>query len=127
MAKDFDAWNRRKKYLDRRQRVPHAYTREIWWCSLGVNIGTETDGKHDNFERPVLILKVYNRHSQLVLPLTSQKKAGVSQTKLQLAGKEQYAMLTQARVVSTKRLLRKMGELPVQEFDRIRSVWLKQI
>lgn len=33
------------------------YEREIWWCSLGVNIGFEQDGTNDLFERPVLVIK----------------------------------------------------------------------
>jgi len=37
--------------------------REIWWASLGANIGYEQDGKHENFERPVLVLKKFSRHT----------------------------------------------------------------
>lgn len=33
---------------------------EIWWCSLGENIGCEEDGKNELFERPVLILRKFN-------------------------------------------------------------------
>jgi hypothetical protein len=34
----------------------YVHEREVWGCSLGANIGVEADGKHDNFERPVLVL-----------------------------------------------------------------------
>ena len=56
MKKDFDKWNERKKALNDRERILFN-PREIWWCSFGVNIGSEQDGSGDNFERPVIIIK----------------------------------------------------------------------
>ncbi len=41
--------------------------KEIWWASLGVNIGYEQDGKNRNFERPVLVLKKFNKNILLAL------------------------------------------------------------
>jgi len=29
--------------------------REVWWASIGANIGFEQNGKHDSYERPVVI------------------------------------------------------------------------
>ncbi|MFA5871014.1 MAG: hypothetical protein WC842_03995 [Candidatus Paceibacterota bacterium] len=55
--KDFDSWNIQKKKINTREKVIFCNIREIWWCSLGVNIGSEEDGKNELFERPVLILK----------------------------------------------------------------------
>jgi len=53
MEKDFDAWNKVKKLTNAEQ--PRLYTvREIWWCRIGVNIGTEQDGKvlFPEYEKP---------------------------------------------------------------------------
>lgn len=64
MPKDFDKWSRNKKLLEE-----HAYAqlsfheREIWWCSLGLNLGDEQDGKHQDFERPVLVLRFLRKVS----------------------------------------------------------------
>lgn len=33
---------------------------EIWWVSIGQNIGNEQNGKNTNFERSVLIFKKFN-------------------------------------------------------------------
>ena len=74
MDKDFDKWNETKKIFEKEDREVFAHPREIWWCSLGLNLGAETDGKNDNFERPVLILSVYNKETMLVLPITSKPK-----------------------------------------------------
>ncbi len=68
--KDFDIWNNVKKQTEQGGRKVFAYPREVWWCSLGVNIGAEIDGKNDGFERPVIIMKVYNKETTLVLPTT---------------------------------------------------------
>lgn len=37
------------------------YEKDVWWASLGANIGHEEDGKNKKFERPVLILKKFNK------------------------------------------------------------------
>jgi hypothetical protein len=54
MEKDFDRWNERKKRIDRHDDEILFHEREIWWSSLGVNVGSEQDGIAANFERPVL-------------------------------------------------------------------------
>ena len=77
MQKDFDIWNKQKKLLNIRN-ITNLYfsERQIWWCSIGCNIGSEIDGKHINFERPVLILKKVNKAQFIGIPLTSKKKIG---------------------------------------------------
>lgn len=47
---------------------------EIRWCRLGMNIGSETQGKGSYFERPVLILKKFSRDVFLGIPVTSKIK-----------------------------------------------------
>ena len=60
MEKDFDRWNEKKKYTHKREFADHVHEREVWWSALGVNIGVEIDGKHENFERPVLVVRKFN-------------------------------------------------------------------
>lgn len=131
--KDFDGWNKLKKFLNKDGRTFFVHPREIWWCSLGINLGAEVDGKNHNFERPVLILRVYNRETALVLPTTTKEKNDIFHYKIlmKIMGtninsgyleleKSAWIKLTQARVVSTKRLLRKIDILSNAEFDQIR-------
>ena len=52
------------------------HEREIWWASIGANIGFEQNGKNENYERPVLIIKKFNKEIFWGLPLTSKEKSG---------------------------------------------------
>ena len=55
--KKFSDWTKLKIRIHSRRKKVYFKEREIWWVSLGVNIGHEQDGKNIRFERPVLILK----------------------------------------------------------------------
>jgi hypothetical protein len=39
MQKDFPGWHRQKEQLHAQHHTPTFQEREIWWCSVGVNIG----------------------------------------------------------------------------------------
>ena len=55
-SKDFDGWIVKKKEYHYRDSLPPKFKeRDIWWVSIGVNIGYEEDGKHEKYLRPVLI------------------------------------------------------------------------
>jgi hypothetical protein len=43
MQKDFDKWNTEKKIVDAKivNTELFFYAREIWWCSVGLNVGVE--------------------------------------------------------------------------------------
>src|SRR5437667_236634 len=63
MHKDFDRWNKTKKKLNAEVEPLYFREGEIWWVHLGVNIGYEIDGKRENFARPVIVLRKYNKYS----------------------------------------------------------------
>ncbi len=64
MQKDFDSWSKYKKKINSTSddNIAYFYERELWWCALGINIGFEQDGKNKHHERPVLILRKFNRY-----------------------------------------------------------------
>jgi len=119
MEKDFESWNKLKKDLHHRVSNAIAHPREIWWCSFGVNIGAELDGKNERFERPAIVIKVYNRETMLVLPLTSKKKNDMFHIKIIIKNKASWVKLTQLRVISNKRLQRKVGVLKEDKYKEI--------
>ncbi len=115
--KDFDVWNKEKKYIENKvvNRDLFFYPREIWWCSAGLNIGVESDGKNENFERPMLIIKKFNADMVWVLPLTTKEKQNKYHYKLEHETIKSWVILSQIKTISTKRLLRKIGS--ISEFD----------
>jgi len=121
--KDFDTWNTEKKEVNSSRNIPIAHAREIWWCALGCNVGAETDGKQDNFERPVIAIRVYNKETLLVLPITSKVKKDVFHSKITTNKRIVWVKLTQARVISTKRLIRKVDVLSKEGFDQLYAKW----
>lgn len=137
MEKDFDKWNNLKKIFEKEERKFFAHPREIWWCSLGINLGAEIDGKNDNFERPVLVTNVYNRETMLVLPITSKEKKDKFHYKIFVKIKDiktgeyqerpVWIKLTQARVISNKRLLRKVDLISIDNFKEIMVIFKNSI
>jgi len=99
------------------------YEKDVWWASLGSNIGHEEDGKNKMFERPILILKKFNKHLILMIPLSSKVKKGkFYYYEFSSNGKKFIsAMICQIRLISSKRLIRKMGNISNQDFCEIKN------
>ena len=123
--KDFDGWNEEKKKINEKEISFYYHEREIWWSSIGVNIGSEMDGKNSNFERPVLILKKINRNQFLGIPLTSKEKDGGFYVRIQYSDDKGVgtANISQVRVFSSKRLLRKIGLVKKKDFLLLRETF----
>jgi mRNA interferase MazF len=121
VEKDFNNWNDLKIKLDQRQNAPTFRQREIWWCHIGLNIGDEENGKSDNYHRPILIIKKFNKRIFLAVPLTTQIKDNLYYHKIGFQNKIQCAMLSQIRILDAKRLDRKMGKLTSKEFEKLKE------
>lgn len=122
MKKDFDKWNSKKKLVDQKtiNRDLFFYEREIWWCSLGLNVGVEADGKNEDFERPVLIIKKFNSDMVWVLPMTTREKNDKYHYKIEHEFFKSWVVLSQIKTMSTKRLRRKI--LSISEADFVEVV-----
>jgi mRNA interferase MazF len=95
------------------------HEREIWWASLGANIGFEQDGKHDKFERPILILKKFGGRTLWALPITSKEKNGRFYYQFEYNSQKYSVILSQLRLISSKRLLRKIRTISNEDFFKI--------
>ena len=122
MQKDFDSWNFEKKEIHLRTRVPRYHTREIWWAKLGLNVGFEQDGTGANFKRPVLVLRGLSREVCIIVPLTTSAKrdrfyidAGL------VSGKSAAAIISQIRLIDTRRLVEKIMTLDKAHFAIIQK------
>lgn len=92
------------------------YEREIWWASLGENVGSEANGKNFHFERPVIIVKKFSKDMLFVIPTTTKSKVGSWYHSIDCGGVKIQAVLAQARTISAKRLIRKIGNLSPKQF-----------
>jgi mRNA interferase MazF len=119
MDKDFDGWNEQKKQIHARNDGIYFHEREVWWCSLGVNIGFEQDGKNELFERPVLVVKKFNREVLWAVPLTRTDKRNVYYFPVSVGEQNSAVVLSQLRLISSKRLQRRMHKLPKGQFKRV--------
>lgn len=122
MKKDFDGWNEKKKQVNERNSAPFYHEREIWWCALGVNIGFEQDGSDGEYRRPVLVLRGLSAETCLAIPLTtSARRHPLRPSVGKIENKDAHALLSQMRVIDTKRLVRKIGYLDKAIFKDIRK------
>ena len=122
MHKDFDRWNKTKKKLNEDAEPLYFREGEIWWVHLGVNVGYEIDGKSENFARPVIVLRKYNKYSFLALPLTTSAKPNPWKLPIgAVGGKQAFAVLSQLRDIDSRRLYQKIGWVDPDEMDTIRA------
>jgi len=120
----FVAWNKVKVFVHFSERKVYPKTREIWWAALGQNIGVEINGKNDNFERPVLVIKVFNSLSVLVAPISSKVNNDKNCIKfMNIDGKENIINMSQIRSMSTKRFIRKIGDLKTEDFIKVKDLF----
>ena len=125
--KDFESWNKEKQKIEKKERKLYIKEREIWWCSLGVNIGSELDGKNDSYERPVLVIKILSKGTFLTLPLTTKGKVDRDHVQIKTDKVISFVSLSQVRVVSIKRFSRKVDTLPKELFTAIQKTFIAYI
>jgi mRNA interferase MazF len=94
---------------------------EVWWCSFGENIGIEVNGKGAKFSRPAIIFKKLSADGFFAIPLSTQIKNGTWYVPITHREIKCVAVLSQARVLSAKRLLEKYGELDAKDVQTIKD------
>lgn len=128
MFKDFINWIQYKIYLNTKQKFPKFKEGEVWWASVGVNVGVEADGKNDKFNRPVLIFKKFNQKHLYALPLTSKNKQNDKfYFEVNLKDKKSYVCLTQLRVLDAKRLQDYYYKLNTTTFQQLKRRFIELI
>jgi mRNA interferase MazF len=115
----FDYWNELKKELHLHRVRPYFKEREVWWASIGHNIGDEQNGKNEYHERPILIIKRFYKNMVFYLPLTTKIKKGNYYFRKKVNKKDGVVILTQGRVIDAKRLLRKIETMDEDTFQII--------
>jgi mRNA interferase MazF len=122
MKKDFDNWNKEKKNINDDGTNKFYKAKEIWWCSLGLNVGFEQDGTSESYQRPVLVLKGFSKQVCWAIALTTSKKENPYHISVGVIdGEESFAILSQIRLVDTKRFTDRLAVLDTETFDKIRK------
>lgn len=119
---NFIRWTKLKIRIHIKDKDVYFREKEIWWASLGMNVGYEQNGKNENFERPILVLKKFGSGSLWALPLTSKEKIGRFYYRFDFKGKNHSVILTQLRLISSKRLLRRMGSFSGCDFNEVKRL-----
>ncbi len=123
----FDSWNLIKKKLNKIPILPLFNEREIWWCSVGMNVGCEIFGKGRTFIRPVLILKKFSSNSFIAIPLTTKIKDRIGYHKFNFKEQEICAALNEMRKMDGKRMVKKIGKLSNEKFNKIKAELKKTV
>jgi len=127
MLEEFTSWIQQKFQIHQKEKNPFFKEREIWWCQFGQNIGDEENGKGDNFMRPVVIIRKYNRNLALVLPTSTKIKDNQYYYKINYKNADYSVLLSQARTIDTKRLKNKIADLPTNDFKKLQIAFVENI
>jgi mRNA interferase MazF len=122
VSKPFHLWNENKILINDfgTQRLYHA--RDVWWCSVGINIGYEQDGTGKEYQRPIVILKGFSKQVCLMIPLTTSNKSNPYYIPVGIVDhKQASAIISQIRLIDTRRLINKIGVLDTETFEKIKK------
>lgn len=121
MSKKFDNWNEIKKSLHDEHKAVIFKERDIFWVSIGINIGYEQDGKGEIFSRPVVIVKKYNNNLFFGVPLSTAIREGSFFFSFDFNNEISSALLVQGRAYDAKRLENKIGMISKNDFESLKS------
>lgn len=119
--KDFIGWHNIKSLIHNTRSRPTFNEREIWWCSIGVHVGAEEDGKNKDYHRPILIIRKFNKELFWGVPLTTKIKDNPYYIRINYKESEQCAMITHLRLYDSLRLTDLEGKLSKNQFQKIKQ------
>ena len=123
----FDNWNTLKKKLHRNSEPIQFNERDILFISIGQNVGFEQYGKGDDFLRPVVVIKKFNKHLFLGIPLSSQIKTGYFFHTIRFKNRTNSALLLQSKTFDSKRIKYRFSRLGKKEFNELLKSYFEAI
>jgi len=126
MEKDFWTWHSKKEKVDKKETRVFFHEREIWFCHLGTNVGFEQDGKGENFGRPVIVFRKFNKEVFWGIPLTTREKGGKFYFPITMGDDEpRKAILSQLRLLDAKRLYQKISTIDFKTCKNLEEAIVK--
>lgn len=122
MQKDFAKWHGLKTSLNNDKPRIFFHEGEIWFAHLGQNVGFEQDGQNEDFLRPVLVYKKFNKEIFLAIPLSKTDNDGKFYFKFSyLPEIVSTAILSQIRLLDAKRLKYKSGSISLKDLKQLKE------
>ncbi len=119
--KQFNKWNQVKQETELINKRVYFKERDIFWTRIGENIGFEQNGKGDEFQRPILIIKRYTNDMFLGVPLSTTLRDGSFYFQFNFSeDKKSTALLVQHKLYSHKRLMKKIGMINKDDFEQLK-------
>ncbi len=118
----FNAWNKLKQRIQVRSGAVKLFPRagEVWFCTIGQNLGFEQNGIGKDFSRPMLVIKKFNNQMFWAAPLsTKQKSFDFYHNFTDHKGEKVSVITAQMRLVSIKRFERFLYLMAQKEFKSI--------
>lgn len=126
MMKQFLEWIKVKIKIDSQEYNPPLISEgDLFWCMMGENVGVEVGGKNELFTRPVIVLKKFGRLGFFGIPVTKTERKGSWYVSFVHKGIRETAMLSQGRLLSFKRLGKKMGALDDIDFRNVKEAYIR--
>lgn len=117
--KDFIAWNEIKEKLDiQNHEAPLVTEGDIWWVSIGMNIGSEIHRKSKLFSRPAVIYRKLSNSFYFVIPTTTKDREGSWYVPFSYQDRQEVACLHQSRAIDYRRLSTKLGSIDEADFEK---------
>ena len=124
---EFNKWNELKKKIQKTRKKFGFNEREIVYVNIGKNIGTEENGKGDEFLKPVLVFKKFNANQFIGFPLTSQKPKKENEKFYYKLKEDSYIILSQIKTYSAKRISHKIAKISSKKSDEIYERFVKLV
>ncbi len=126
--KDFVKWFLVKTNIDSRIYNPPLFKEgQIWWCSIGENVGGEISGKGEYFRRPVLIIRKLDRFSFIGLPITSQTKTGSWYFNLKVNNQDNSIIMSQIRYIDYRRMDKIISTITTDDLKKVKEAMIELI
>ena len=120
--KRFLEWIGFKQRLHEKEHQPPLVSKaDLWWASVGENIGSEINGKSEQFSRPVIIYKKLSHGFYFVIPTTTKERDGSWYVSFRHQDRQVVACLHQARAMDYRRLSSKLGTLDDEDFSKVKK------
>ncbi len=114
--KDFTNWHKIKRKIEQKENRIYFQVRDVFFCSIGENVGFEQDGRGEEFLRPIVIAKKFNNEVFLGIPLTHTNKKSEYYFSFNLNKRKSVAIVSQVRLFDAKRMKYKIGMIGEKDF-----------